>query len=509
MTTIPQETSAVDAKVAKRPAFDACGRRIGIFVIAYNAEAHIQNVFERISDDIWNAIEVAFVIDDCSTDNTVSAALELRNRYSKMEIIRNRINQRYGGNQKVGYQYAIDRGLDVVVMLHADGQYAPECLPDLLEPLISNQASVVFGSRMLQSGRALQGNMPKYKYFGNIVLTRIQNTLCGTDFSEFHSGYRAYAVDFLKEIPFWENTDEWHFDTEILLQALISGVWIKEVPIPTYYGNEICYVNGMAYAANCVLLSLRFALYRYGLFYCRAFDVTLDGRKYFEKFDDPYSSHSLILKEITRIGLEGKKVLELGVGDASMTKIMSERAAVLDCVEYDPALAHLATPYARHVVQGNVENIEAFKELDRDYDIILAADILEHLVHPDVLLSKLKTHTKRGGYVIVSLPNIANLYVRLNLLLGRFPVHRKGILDATHLHHYTLSTAEKLVKKSGWVVLDQWVTAIPLAIVFPFLRRGPCRWIHAAYFQLTRLFKGLLAYQVILSCQNTNSGDLL
>lgn len=491
-----------------RPTFDARGRRIGIFIIAYNAEAHIGDTLARIPGDVWEAIEVAFIVDDCSTDDTVSTALEIRETYEKVEILRNRVNQRYGGNQKIGYQFAIDRGLDVVVMLHADGQYAPECLPQMLEPLVADQADVVFGSRMMESGRALKGNMPKYKYFGNIILTRIQNTLCGTDLSEFHSGYRAYSVGFLRGIPFWENTDEWHFDTEILLQARISGARIKEVAIPTYYGDEICHVNGLAYAANCVMLSLRFALYRNKLFYCRSFDVSLDGRKYFEKFDDPYSSHSLILKELNRIGMEGKKVLELGVGDASMTQILAEGADVLDCVEYDPDLAKLAEPHARHIVQGNVEKIAEF-ELDRDYDIILAADILEHLVYPDVLLSRLKTHSKRDGHLIVSLPNIANLYVRLNLLIGRFPVHSKGILDATHLHHYTLKTAERMVTRSGWVVREKRVTAIPIAIVFPFMRRGPFKWLHALFYQMTRLMKGLLAYQVILYCENPNESDLL
>jgi glycosyltransferase involved in cell wall biosynthesis len=166
----------------------------------------------------------------------------------------------YGGNQKKGYQYAIDRGLDIVVLLHGDGQYAPEVMASLLGPLERDEAEMVMGSRMMIKGAARDGNMPLYKYVGNKILTFMENRLIGTKLSEFHSGYRAYSVRALRNIPLEKLTSNWHFDTQIILEFLKQGYRIDEVPIPTYYGDEICRVNGIPYAMHCVASALHFAL---------------------------------------------------------------------------------------------------------------------------------------------------------------------------------------------------------------------------------------------------------
>lgn len=121
----------------------------------------------------------------------------------------------------------------------------------------------------------------------------------------------------------------------------------------------------------------------------------------------------------------------------------------------------------------------------------------------------MKIPFKRDGRLLVSLPNVANAYVRLNVLFGRFPYYRKGILDATHLHFYTLRSMQRTLERTGWIVEKRWVTSIPLAIVFPFL----CKWafrrvIHGLHL-LTLWFPGLLAYQGVFVCRNPNSGELL
>lgn len=488
--------------------FAARGQRIGIFVIAYNAESHIEQTLARIPEQVWQEITVCFVVDDCSTDDTVNKALNFEAHRDKLVVLRNRVNRRYGGNQKFGYQWALDQGLDVVVMLHADGQYAPEMLAHILNPLVKQDAEVVFGSRMINRADALKGGMPKYKFVGNIVLTRIENAVTGMSLSEFHSGYRAFRTEFLRNVPFWENSDEWHFDTQILLQARQYGARIVEVAIPTYYGDEICRVNGTVYALNCILSSIFFRLHRSGVVYSRKYDVGRKGRRYFDKFDDPYSSHSILWGWIQQGELKGTRVLELGVGDASLTRRLHEAGAIVDGVEIDQASADLAQPYCRRVMIGDLDQLDTIG-LDHDYDLVVAADVLEHLVHPEIVLSKLKRHLKRNGRLYVSLPNIANLYVRLNLLLGRFPTHSKGLLDATHLHCYTLDSMRRLLRKTGWVVDQEAVTAIPVAIVFPFLRWGPFRLLPALLFGATRMLRGLLGYQGLFTCHNPNRPDLL
>ncbi len=483
--------------------------RIGIFVIAYNAESHIEKTLSRIPEAVWNMITVVYIVDDCSSDETTFKALNFNNAYSgKIVVIRNRVNLRYGGNQKLGYQWAIDQQLDIVVMLHADGQYAPEFLEQMYTPIMNKEADVVIGSRMMTKRTALLGGMPAYKYYGNIILTQIQTVLTGLKLSEYHSGYRAYSVKFLQSIPFWENSNEWHFDTQILLQNYQVKARIKELPIPTYYGDEICHVNGISYGLNCLVTSFGFLLYRRNIYYSRKYDVNLKGQRYFDKFDDPYSSHSLIYKQLLSYGVRGKKILELGVGDASLTRRLQANGALIDGVESDQVYIDLAAPYCQKIFSGDLNQIETL-DLDTDYDIIVAADILEHLVDPEYVLSKLKTHLKKDGLLVVSLPNVANIYVRMSLLFGRFNYHSKGLLDKTHLHFYTIHTAANMLSKTGWKITAKNVTAIPLAIVFPFLRLAIFRWILYLFYGATRMFKGLFAYQSLFYCTNPNSTRLL
>ena len=236
--------------------------RIAIFIVAYNAEATLGGVIERIPAPIMDKVEEIFVFDDASQDRTSAVGREYARRLGagKLVIHRNPVNLMYGGNQQRGYRYAIERGFDIVVLLHGDGQYAPEVMQELLTPLERGQADMVMGSRMLIEGGAIRGNMPRYKFVGNKILTRAQNFLLGTRLSEFHSGYRAYAVAALATIPLGALTQDWHFDTQIILHFLQRGYRVKEVPIPTYYGDEISRVNGIPYAINCIRESLVFAL---------------------------------------------------------------------------------------------------------------------------------------------------------------------------------------------------------------------------------------------------------
>ncbi len=236
--------------------------RIGILVVAYNAQSTLHQVLQRVPLEIMDKVEEVFVFDDASQDETHKVGEALRDSHApgKISIFRNDENQMYGGNQRRGYEYAIERGFDIVVLLHGDGQYAPEVMQELLGPLERGEADMVMGSRMLIPGGALRGNMPMYKFVGNKILTTTQNFLIGSNFSEFHSGYRAYSVAALKTIQLERLTHNWHFDTQIILQMLRRRFRVLEVPIPTYYGDEICRVNGIPYAAHCLHESLKYRL---------------------------------------------------------------------------------------------------------------------------------------------------------------------------------------------------------------------------------------------------------
>lgn len=254
--------------------------RIGVLVVAYNAIQTLGATLDRFPAGVMDKIEEIFVFDDHSTDRTYEAALEYKRRrgLGKLRIFRNERNRRYGGNQKQGYRYALERGFDVVVLLHGDGQYAPEVMQGLLDPLERDEAEMVMGSRMMPGGNPLKGGMPSYKFVGNKVLSMVENWVLGTRFFEFHSGYRAYSCRALAQVPFERCTDEWHFDTQIIIQFLARRFRIVERPIPTYYGSEICYVNGLAYAVHCAESVLRYRLHRWGWIREPLFDVTDSGR---------------------------------------------------------------------------------------------------------------------------------------------------------------------------------------------------------------------------------------
>ena len=232
--------------------------KIGILVVAYNAESTIESTLLRIPNEFLPDIYSILISDDKSKDLTSARALDFA-KSSKLpiQVISQPINLGYGGNQKFGYSWAIKNDWDVVVLLHADGQYAPEFIAQIVKPLLENKSDAVFGSRMLNKRDALKGGMPKYKWIGNQILTFIQNKLTNQDFSEWHSGYRAYRVDALKRIDLGSLSNGFRFDTQIILELLATNQKITEISIPTFYGDEVSHVNGLEYAREIIWDTLR------------------------------------------------------------------------------------------------------------------------------------------------------------------------------------------------------------------------------------------------------------
>ena len=229
--------------------------KVAIFIPAYNAAKTLPIVIDRIPEAVKKNASEIFIVDDASVDNTylIGVGYQAIKQLPNLKRYRNEKNKGYGGNQKFAYRYAIENGFDIVVMLHGDAQYAPEKISYLLEPFEKEEADMVFGSRM--SGNPLKGGMPLHKFIGNKFLTGIANLILKTNLSEYHSGYRVYSCDALKKVPFEKCSNDFHFDTEIIIQFRIKGLRIAERPIPTYYGDERCYVNVVTYGLN-VLRSL-------------------------------------------------------------------------------------------------------------------------------------------------------------------------------------------------------------------------------------------------------------
>jgi len=235
--------------------------KIGVLIVAYNAKDTLGRVLDRIPQDFAQQIDSILVCDDASTDNTHQVGLGYKSGSKlPLTIVRHEINLGYGGNQKTGYQWALEKNLDAVILLHGDGQYAPEYLPQMVEPIISGRADVVFGSRMITQGGARKGGMPLYKYVGNKILTYLQNSLAKVSLTEWHSGYRAYSVSALRKVNFLKNSDYFDFDSQIILQMIGARQRITEIEIPTFYGDEISRVNGIKYGLKILIHTLKFRL---------------------------------------------------------------------------------------------------------------------------------------------------------------------------------------------------------------------------------------------------------
>ncbi len=212
--------------------------KLAIIVVAYFAEKTLRGLLEKIPKDIVARCSEIVVLDDASSDRTTEVGLECKKEWGwkNLTMIKNEKNLGYGGNQKKGYHHCMDKNYDVVVMLHGDAQYPPEKIPDLIKPLEANEADMAFGSRM--TGDPLGGGMPIWKFVGNKFLTGYANTTLGMHLSEYHSGFRAYRIDALKKIDLDGCSDNFIFDTDIVIEWRKKNLRIAECTIPTHYGPE-------------------------------------------------------------------------------------------------------------------------------------------------------------------------------------------------------------------------------------------------------------------------------
>ena len=236
------------------------GRKIVVVLPAYNAAKTIGQTYAEIPMDI---VDEVILVDDKSHDETVAMARNLGIRHIHLH----ESNKGYGANQKTCYQAAEQLGANIVVMLHPDYQYDPRLIKPMCEIIASEVYPVVLGSRILGGG-ALKGGMPVYKYFFNRILTFIQNMLCATKLSEYHTGYRAFSSDVLKHINYLQNSDDFIFDNEMLSQIFMRGYQVSELSCPTRYFEEASSINfsrSIKYGLGILRVSVQHFLHRHKL----------------------------------------------------------------------------------------------------------------------------------------------------------------------------------------------------------------------------------------------------
>ncbi len=433
-------------------------KRVGVLVVAYNAATTLARTLDRLPESFIAGVDHILIGDDASDDDTHAVATAYQRGSSlPLTVVRHPKNLGYGGNQKAGYEWAISHGLDVVVLLHGDGQYAPEVIQSVVDPLLQGDADAVFGSRMLTKGSARAGGMPAYKFVGNRILTTMQNSLTGLGLSEWHSGYRAYRVDALNDIEFTSYSDDFDFDTEIILGLHAAGKRIVEVPIPTYYGDEICYVNGLKYARDVTKDVVRYRLRRIGFGSATAGPAPATDP--YELKPSRHSSHGRLLTWLA--ARQPSRVLDVGCSDGhfgALARAQGHTVVGVDIVKHD----------------GVAERLDGFVEADLNvsmpdtgepFDVVVAADVLEHVIDPARLLADISDRLRPGGTILVSVPNFGHWYPRGRVALGRFDYDQRGPLDEGHVRFFTRRSFEKLVASCSLRIVGRDTVGSPIDVL--------------------------------------------
>jgi glycosyltransferase involved in cell wall biosynthesis len=467
--------------------------RVLVFIVAYNAEKTIDSVVSRIPRELEDRYHIdILIIDDASPDTTFQRShhLSRSDAHFPIHALFNPVNQGYGGNQKLGYRYAIEHGYDFVALLHGDGQYAPECLPQLLEPLANGEAAAVFGSRMLMRGAAFEGGMPLYKFAGNKILTWIENRILRSNLSEFHSGYRVYSVRALEAVPFDRNSNDFHFDTEIIIQLLTARRKIVELPIPTFYGDEICHVNGMRYAANVVLSALKARLQAWSIFYDRRFDCApADPASLYPAKTGYTSSHTMALARVR----DGSKVLDLGCGPGYIASLLRLRKCRVTGVDIAVPLEGSVDEFRFHNLNQGAPYVPA-----NGYDTVLLLDVVDQLDRPELFLEQLRhaLALSPGTEVILSVANVGFIVTRLMLMFGQFNYSKRGILDLGHTRLFTFGSLRRTLEQAGFEIVES--EGVPAPIPMALGNNAVTRAMLRINRLLIRLSRGLFAYQVFM-----------
>lgn len=465
--------------------------RIGVLVVAYNAAGTLTDTLDRIPVDFRERISEVFVCDDASADETYKVGLAYQRGSDDLPItvIRHTTNLGYGGNQKAGYRLAAEHDLDIIVLLHADGQYAPELIPAIIAPIARGECDAVFGSRMMEKGAARAGGMPLYKFVGNRILTTVENRVLGSELSEFHSGYRAYNVHTLSALDLTATSDGFNFDTQIIIALHSHGKKIVEIPIPTYYGDEICYVNGLSYASD-VLKDV--AVYRLATMGFTPGELAQVGPEYGLK-EGEGSSHRVIL-ELTE-GAPPLKVLDVGCSGGLLSEMLRDRGhhvTGVDLWESAETTKRVDRFFLADLEQGLPP------EVGGGYDLAIAADVLEHLRNSDQLLQQLGASLGPDGRVLISVPNFGHWYPRLRTMFGVFDYDQRGILDKTHVRFFTRRSLLRMVKKNGFQVTNMQVTGLPIDVLGSGVGAVLRRVVVAVDRLFVRLRPTLFGYQFVL-----------
>ena len=445
-------------------------KRVGVLVLAHNAAGTLAATLDRISSGFRDRIDELILLDDASTDDTFPIAADWARRHQFLPtiVLRHTKQLGYGGNRKAACRLAVEHGLDVIVLLPGDGSAPPEPLPIMIRPLLDATADAVYAAPASTEA----GDDSWCAKAVDQGLARLGERVIGAPLAGLRSGYRAYSTAALREIPFEANSDGPDFDTQVFLQFAHEGKRVVEV---SFNGEAPKRAGGLRYAAAVVRDLHEYRRVTRGFGTSEWVPAPKDAG--FKEGDG--ASHDALLAALA--DAPASRVLDLGCASgrfAHRARALGHRVVGVDRTEFDGvrdrmnlfvrADLNAGIPQQAHVAAG--------------YDVVVAADVLQHLVHPDQMLREIHKALRPGGQVLVCVPNGVHWYARLRFVTGRFDYDRRGLLDADHLRFFTRRSLRRMVARTGYDVLGEQVGGLP--------SRGRRR--------LARLLPNLFAHQLVI-----------
>jgi len=493
------DDALVEAVRKRREELGEAAPRIALFVFDCADRASLERTVERIPEPVAAWLDETVIIQDRSAAEERPVSRDwLAARGHPIRVHRLPRDAGFGGARKAAFEHALARGVDHVVFMRGDGLHPPEALPALLRPVFEDPDQMVFAYRLFELPKGPGGWKLVPNRIAHELSTGFQNRLLGLRLSDYHSGYRVYAMRRIERIPYQLNDDDHAFDMQLVIQCRALGTPVTEVavgPLWREYGTNRAGLLEVIRACRC---AFDYRLHQLHVLRLGNYFVDEEVRYTFKQSET--GSHMQIVNAVA----DGSRVLDLGCSQGLLARPLREKQVRVTGVDITPP-----GDFADHLEAYFQRDLDAPFELPfgRDFDYVIISDVIEHLRHRTQLLRRARTFLKEGGRLIISTPNVALWFYRLSLFVGRFEYGPRGVLDETHVHLFTRATFRREVERAGFYVLRERVTALPFEIVFEStgrsrLVRSASRWYHA----LARSWPTMFAYQHILEAEITTLG---